>query len=292
MIPLIDQYKILTIDPGGGTSTAFQGKPFAWGGRAITPDDSLAGVVEYVKAKMPDAKRWAITGYDIGELTKGTVATLEKLAADAGAEIVGQSLVALPSAGTPDYGKAIDQLRGMKPDLIFNWVWGSDPAAFMKQYELSGMDAPVVGPDFGATTVDIAGSAFDGYMFAYDYFDAENPQNPWAAHFIDAFRDEHGTDPDYYPANYYEDLFIFWEIVQRTLAAGGDVNNGDDLQKAMLENLEFPSVYGEGDTTGTITFDGTSHSLSFRPMGLFVVEDGKPKPLAYFNIGGKDFRAL
>ena len=76
MIPLIDQYKILTIDPGGGTSTAFQGKPFAWGGRAITPDDSLAGAVEYIKAKMPDAKRWAVTGYDIGELTKGTVAAL------------------------------------------------------------------------------------------------------------------------------------------------------------------------------------------------------------------------
>ncbi|MEI7991690.1 MAG: ABC transporter substrate-binding protein [Actinomycetota bacterium] len=290
MIPLIDQYKILTIDPGGGTSTVFQGKPYAWGGRAITPDDSLAGVVEYLKTAMPAAKRWAITGYDIGDLTKGTIAVLKALATSAGAEIVGQALVPLPSAGTADYPKAIDQLRSMKPDVIFNWVWGSDPAAFMKAYALSGMTAPVIGPDFGATTVDVAGSAFDGYMFAYDYFDAVNPQNPWAKHFVDAFRTKHGTDPDYYPANYYEDVYIFWEIVQRTLAAGGDVTNGADLQKAMLENLTFPSVYGTGDVTGSIAFDATSHSLAFRPMGLFVLKDGKPQPLAYFNIGGKDFK--
>lgn len=292
MIPLLDQYKILTIDPGGGTSTAFQGKPFAWGGRAITPDDSLAGVAEYLKVAMPDAKRWAITGYDIGELTKGTIAVLQALADEAGAEIVGQSLVPLPSAGTPDYGKAIDQLRAMEPDVIFNWVWGSDPAAFMKQYALSGMDAPVIGPDFGSTTVEIAGDAFDGYMFAYDYFDANNPQNPWAEHFVEAFRAEHGYDPDYYPANYYEDVYIFWEIIQRTLAAGGDVTNGDDLQKAMSENLEFASVYGAGDVTGSIAFDATSHSTAFRPMGLFVLKDGKPEPVAYFNIGGKEFQAL
>lgn len=292
MIPLIDQYKILTIDPGGGTSTAFQGKPFAWGGRAITPDDSLAGVVEYLKAAKPDAKRWAVTGYDIGELTKGSVAVLQALADEAGAEIVGQSLVALPSAGTPDYGKAIDQLRPMEPDVIFNWVWGSDPAAFMKQYALSGMDALVIGPDFGSTTVEIAGDAFDGYMFAYDYFDANNPQNPWAQHFVDAFRAEHGYDPDYYPANYYEDVYMLWEIVQRTLAAGGDVNNGDDLQAAMSENLEFPSLYGAGEATGTIAFDPTTHSTAFRPMGLFVLKDGKPEPVAYFNIGGAEYKAL
>lgn len=289
MIPLIDQYEIVTIDPGGGTSTTFQGKPFAWGGRAITPDDSLPGVVEYLKQEMPEATRWAVTGYDIGELTAGSVAKLEELAASAGAEIVGQSLVPLPSAGTPNYGQAIDQLREMDPDVIFNWVWGSDPAAFMRQYDLAGMDAVVVGPDFGASTVDIAGSAFDGYLFAYDYFDAQNPQNPWAEHFVSAFRERHGYDPDYYPANYYEDMFIFWELIQRTLANGGDVESGADLQAAMDENLEFASLYGAGDPTGTIAFDPDTHSVSFRPMGLFEVEDGAPKPLAYFNIDAAEF---
>ena len=291
MIPIIAQHKIVTIDPGGGTSTTFQNKPFAWGGRAITPDDSLAGVVEYLKTEKPDAKRWAITGHDIGELTKGTIATLEKLAADAGAEIVGNALYALPGQGNVDYASVMSQLRGLEPDVIFNWAWGSDPAAFMKAYDTAGMEATVVGPDFGASTVDIAGDAFNGYQFAYDYFDATNPGNAWGEHFVKAFEEAYGESPDYYPANYYEDVFILWEVVKRVLADGGDLNDGDALEEAMKSDPTFPSVYGEGDPAGTIGFDPETHTLSNRPMGLFELQDGEPKPLAYFNIGGRDFEA-
>lgn len=288
MIPLIDEYKILTIDPGGGTSTAFQGLPFAYGGRAITPDDSLAGAAQYVAETYPDATRWAITGYDIGELTKGAIAVLEELAAEHGAEIVGQALTALPADG-PDFGKAVDELRAMEPDVIFNWVWGSDPALFMKQFDLSGMDALVIGPDYSPTTLELAGSGFDGYMFAYDYFNPDNPENPWAECFVSSFREKYGTDPDYYPANYYEDIFIFWETIQRTLEAGGDVNDGAELQEAFLTDPTFPSLYGAGEATGTIGFDPESHTLSVRPMGLFVLEDGVAQRLASFGIAGADF---
>jgi len=289
MIPVIAQDKILTFDPGGGTSTTFQGKDFAWGARAITPDDALPGVTEWLKKNKPDAKRWAIAGYDIGDLTKGSTKALEGLAASNGAQVVGQALFALPGQGTPDYPSIMGKLRGMNPDVIFLWTWGSDPAAFMKQYATSGMHAMVVGPDFGSSTVGIAGKAFDGYNFAYDYFDASSPGNAWGQCFVQAFRQEYKEDPDYYPANYYEDTFFLWETVKRVLKAGGDINDGDALQKALVSNLTLASVYGAGSPTGTITLDPGTHSVAKRPMGLFEVKDGKPKAAAYFNIAGADY---
>ena len=38
------QYKIFTLDGGGGTSIFAQGKPYFWGTRAITPNDPLPGL--------------------------------------------------------------------------------------------------------------------------------------------------------------------------------------------------------------------------------------------------------
>src|SRR4029077_4156951 len=38
------QYKMFTLDGGGGTSTFGQGQPFFWGTRAITPNDPMPGL--------------------------------------------------------------------------------------------------------------------------------------------------------------------------------------------------------------------------------------------------------
>src|SRR5436305_4510633 len=42
------QYKIFTLDGGGGTSTFAQGKPYFWGTRAITPNDPMPGLFKWL----------------------------------------------------------------------------------------------------------------------------------------------------------------------------------------------------------------------------------------------------
>ena len=43
------QYKMFTLDGGGGTSIFGQGQPYFWGTRAITPNDPMPGLFQYLK---------------------------------------------------------------------------------------------------------------------------------------------------------------------------------------------------------------------------------------------------
>lgn len=294
MIPGMEQYKILVIDPGGGTSTVFQDKPYAWAGRAITPNDAFPGVLKWLALKLPKAKRFGVTGYDLGPLTTSALAQLKQQALQMGPKgsiVVGQSLVPEPGTGTDNFAAAADNLRNMNPDVIWNWSWGSDTAAFMKAYAPTGLTAPVIGPDYQPGSDSLAGSAYDGYMFAFDYFNSSLPENPWAKLFVDDLKSTYNEASTMYQANYYEQTFILWELVKRVIAAGGNVNSGADLQAALESNPTFASVYGKGSETGSLTFSTTTHSLAKRPMGLYKLGSGfKVEPLASFDIGGADFK--
>src|SRR3954454_24928128 len=60
------QYKMFTLDGGGGTSQFAQGKPYFWGTRAITPNDPLPGLFKYTKTTYPDAKTVGVVIWDLG----------------------------------------------------------------------------------------------------------------------------------------------------------------------------------------------------------------------------------
>ena len=51
-----EQFKIFTLDGGGGTSSFGQGLPYFWGTRAITPNDAMPGLLMYLKETSPDAE--------------------------------------------------------------------------------------------------------------------------------------------------------------------------------------------------------------------------------------------
>lgn len=193
--------------------------------------------------------------------------------------------------GATDYSTAIQALKSANPDLVLTGLWGLDPGYFMKQYVTSGINKPVIGSEFTNVAAKVAGSAYDNYMYAYDFFDAYKPSNPWAALFVDDYRKTYGSYPDFYAANYYEDTFIVWDLIRRVLAKGGDPTSGTQLQDALEAKPRFPSLYG-GDATspGELVLDPTTHTPTRRPMGLFDYNSGNIKALAYFNIGGADFR--
>jgi ABC-type branched-subunit amino acid transport system substrate-binding protein len=292
------QYKVLTTDPGGGDLPAFQGAPYIWGTRAVTPLDAYPGVMQYLAAKMPKAKKIATAGADLGPLTSEFVDSLRTAMKQhfPGSELVAQEYTEQSTSATYDYGPALIKLEGVNPDVILPFTWGTDPASFMKAYFATSLTGKVIGPDYFASSATLAGSAIVGYQFAYDYFNPSNPGNTWGKMFAEAYEKEYGEFPDYYPANYYENTFFLWQLISRVLEKGGDPLSGSHLQSALEEDTTLMSLYGTGNSTGSLTLGSTSHTPTSRPMGLFEVKSSSttalPKQLASFNIGGADFATL
>ena len=291
MFPGTAQYKMLTLDGGGGTSSFGQGKDYFWGTRAITPDDTFAGTFKYVTQKMPNVKSVQAVGWDLGPLDDPIIANLQKALQAAGLQYLGFERVPI---GATDYSTALNHVKNTNPDLIILGIYGLDPGYFMKQYVTSGIGKAVIGSEFTPDAAKVAGSAYDQYVFAYDYFDAKNPPNPFAKVFVDSFKQKNGGAlPDFYAANFYENTFAMWDLIRRVKKAGGDPTDGTALQQALVASPTFKSVYGgDANTVGTFTLDTTTHTVVKRPMGIFTIKGSTITRVASFGIGGTDFQIL
>jgi len=287
------QYEVFTFDGGGGTSEFGKGQPYFWGTRAITPNDTLNGMFQWVTETMPDATTVGLVGWDVGEPSNGIIredvlAQIE----EAGLEFNG--LYELVPIGNLDYSAVFPKIQANEPDVLLMGLYGQDPGAFINQAQTAGLDAQIIGFEFTPDGVDASRGAYeDGYTFAYDYFNPDTPTNPLAELFVEEFRAAYGEDPDFYAANFYENTLGMWEVIRRVLASGGDPNSGADLDTAFQESLTLPSVYG-GDESGpgTYTLDPETHSVIQRPMGVFRYQDGEVTPLAFFDIGGENFEIV
>jgi len=292
MLAGIEQYKMLTLDGGGGTGTAFQKKPYFYGTRAITPDDTFPGVYQYVTAKLPNVKKVQLVYWDLPEeLINPSVELLKAALAKNKLEYLGLEKAPI---GTNDFSTLLARLKQKNADMLHMAVYGLDPGFLMKQLDTSGINAVVMGSEFTPDAAKVAGASYNKYMFAYDFFDIDAPSNPWGKLFVDSFKKKYpDVVPDFYAANFYENMFTTWEIVRRVIAKKGDVNSGDQLNAALQEKTVFPSVYG-GDSAkaGVIAIDKDTHTVSKRSMGVFKIKDGKPAMAASFDIGGADFKLV
>jgi branched-chain amino acid transport system substrate-binding protein len=292
MLPAIEQHKVFSLDGGGGTGEFAQGKPYFWGTRAITPNDTYPGVFEYVKQTQPNAKTMGVVIWDLGEpgnsLTK--TQTLKQIP-QGGFEFNG--LYELVPIGNLDYSALFPKIKANQPDVLLLAIWGQDPGAFVNQSITAGLRAMVVGSEFTPDGVNASKGAYDsrGWTFAYDYFDSTNPTNPLGALFVEEFKKKYGEEPDFYAANYYENGLRVWLMISRVLANGGDINDGAQLDAALQSDLSLPSVYG-GDASkpGVDELDPATHSVKRRQMGVFEYKAKKVKPLAFFNLDGADFK--
>ncbi len=286
-------YKIFTFDGGGGTGVVAQGKPYFWGTRAITPNDPLPGLFQYTKASLPDAKTVGVIFWDLGEPNNGTTKddVLKKITA---AGYTHNGLYEYVPVGNQDFSQVLPKIKANEPDILLLGLYGQDIGSFTNQAATAGLKANRFAFEFTPDGVNTSKGTFDkdGYFFTYDYFDAGNPKSPLAKFFVQEFQKEYGGDlPDFYAANFYENMFDLWEVIRRVLKSGGDINSGDALDKALQSDLTIVSVYGGDDTTvGTFTLDPVTHSVIKREMGVFQYKGGKVTPLAFFGIGGADYR--
>jgi hypothetical protein len=287
IIPGVAQYKIFTLDGGGGTALFAKAKPFFWGSIAITPFDALPGTERYIHEKLPQVKKISAMGWDLGPLNELAIAEGKKASHPAGIEM---GISELAKIGVTDYSASLQKLKADKPDLIYLMIYGNDVGYFLKQYATSGIDKPVVAFTHSDGAADIAGPAYERVYFAFDMFDAARPANGWGKIFVDEFRRTYDMEPDNYSANYYEDTFAMSDLIRRVLSAGGNPKDGAQLEKAFESKPSYPSLYG-GDSkkAGTLECDIETHSVKRRPMTLAQYRNKTFEPLAHFDIGGADF---
>ena len=275
LIPILQQNKVLTFN-GGGSSPKQLFQDYLWMTRMLFAYDPTPGALNWLAENHPNAKRLAV----IGTLENG-VEAMEQLVPKYWPEFSQGGEVAIQEiheVGETDFSQVIARVKASNPDAIFTVSFGNDLGYMVKQFRESAVDLPIVGIEFTQDAQTVAGPLYDTYVFATDYYDPGNP-NPWNVEFVKAHQAEYGEDPEYYGSNYYEQVFVIWDLIRRVQAGGGDPTSGEQLQQALIENPVFKSVYGgDAQTVGEMSFDTESHTIS-KPMGVFAVENGKPKLL-------------
>jgi ABC-type branched-subunit amino acid transport system substrate-binding protein len=292
-LPMFKRYKMLAIDPGGGTGGLFNGNDYAWGFRGIEPDDALKGGWQYIHENYPQVKRVGNIIWDLGDQFVNALTGHTKDAVQAnGMQLVG---TVRSKIGTTDYSDAISKLRAMNVDAVHLNMAGLDLAYFTKQWKQAGLGSkPLLGNEYLPEMSPIAGKSFENWLFAVDYWQPQDAPNPLSKLFQKHFQESYGRAPtSFYEANFYEAGLAIWELARRVAESGGDLNSGTDWQKALESNPEFKSVYGlDKNQVGTIKLDPKTHSPVVRPDGVWQIQNGKPVQVASFNVGGSGYKEL
>jgi branched-chain amino acid transport system substrate-binding protein len=292
--PNLEQYKIFTLDPSGGSSAANEGQPFFYGTRANQETASVAGRVKYLREAYPDAKTVYYSAADLGpEINKAAEAAFDEAAAKYGFETVGKTTT---KAGSTDFSDLVGRVQSAKPDVHFTNIYSPDIAYMIKQSKAAGLNVPVLGYDYVPEDSKIAGAASSAYQFGVDFFGPTTPGNAWTDIFRKEFEKKYNSQPTQYAANNYESTFALWQLLRQIIGEGGDPGNGEDWVKALEANPSFPSVYGgEGDTPGVLEIDTKTHLVSKRAMGVYQAptsESQPPKLLATFNLEAAEFKLV
>jgi branched-chain amino acid transport system substrate-binding protein len=276
IIPLIQQNKVLSFN-GGGSSPGQVGKDFLWQTRMLFAYDPADGGLAYLAREYPKVKKLAVVGTE----ENGVEAFKEKVPRIWPELVKGGELVAreIHDVGLTDFGPVVARIKSSRADAVFTVSFGNDLGYLVKQLREANVDIPVMGIEFTEQACKIAGPAYDTYLFATDHYDPAN-ESPWNVQYVKAHKAKYGNEPEYYGTNYYEQMFVMWELVRRVIASGGDPKSGADLQKALMEDPEFKSLYGGGpNEVGTMQFNPKDHTID-KAMGVFSVKDCQTKLLA------------
>ena len=275
IIPLVQDNKVLTFN-GGGSSPGQLSKDYLWMTRMLFAYDPTDGALTWLAKNQPNVKKLAVVGTN-----ENGVEVWKEKAPRIWPQLSGGSIVAteIHDVGATDFAAVIARVKAAGADAVFTVSFGDDLGYMVKQFREANYEGPIVGIEFTDQAAKVAGATYDTYVFATDYFDVES-KNPFTAQFVEAHIAEYGEPPEYYGSNYYEQVFVIWELMRRVIANGGDPQDSAQLQQALIDKPEFYSVYGGDEgTVGTMSFDLNDHSIS-KPMGVFGVKCGKPYLLA------------
>ncbi|MGP9789799.1 ABC transporter substrate-binding protein [Roseinatronobacter sp. NSM] len=141
--------------------------------------------------------------------------------------------------GQTDYAAEIAQIRASGADSIFIFLPGGMGISFMRQYEQSGLDLPIVSAafTFSQDMLPAVGTAALGVFNASQWSpDLDNAANQ---DFVAAFRAEFGRIPSLYASQGFDTANLILSA-----AAKADVSDRAAFRQALLE-ADFASVRGD-----------------------------------------------
>ena len=164
--------------------------------------------------------------------------------------------------GQTDYAAEIAQIRASGADSVFFFLPGGMGISFVKQYEQSGVDLPLIGPGFSFSQDVLAAvgeAALGARNTAQWSKDLENEAN---REFVPAFQEAYGRLPSLYASQGYDTANL---LLSATEQAHPD---DPDAFRAALEAADFASTRGEFE------FGPNHHPIQDIYVREVVMEDG------------------
>jgi len=141
--------------------------------------------------------------------------------------------------GQTDYAAEIAQIRASGADSVFFFLPGGMGIAFLKQYNDSGVDLPVVGPafSFDQGILQAVGDAALGVVNTSQWNkDLDNPTN---AAFVEKFEAEYGRLPSLYASQGFDTANLLISAIDKS-----EVGDADGF-RAALKAADFDSTRGD-----------------------------------------------
>jgi branched-chain amino acid transport system substrate-binding protein len=263
--PLTSESGVLLLN-GGGVGDDLIGKEGLYNTRMLGAQ-LMPGLVEWA-AEEHDAQRFAVIHWN-DAAGRAIQEAVEETCGEVGCEVVASEPHEVDER---NYSPMLARVAAADADVLVLGSWGNDVGHILDQARSQGLDLPVIGNEWTPDAQEVGAEAMEGYVAVLDTFDAENPVNEDAEHFVNAYREEYGEAPEFYGANYYELVrFVVPELIRIAVENGEDPTQPgvllSTMEQAVADGHEFPSIYGD---TMVFSEDGTVE----KPAGVYRVEDG------------------
>jgi branched-chain amino acid transport system substrate-binding protein len=267
--PIADEKGILLLN-GGGVSTALVGATdMMFHNRSLASDLGLAAAQHAKSLGLGDMAQ-LVWKNDAGDSVAAAAAPYWEAQ---GHKVVASEAVEL---GAANIDTQVAKIRAAKPSWVGMWLFSPETGLGIRKLREFGVDVPLIGIEYTGEAKEIAGQYAEGYEYASDFF-VPSEKDPWSKKFAEAYQARYGEAPEFYAANYYENVYVLAEAIKRARAKGGDYWNGRKLAEAIRENPTFDSVYG-----GTMTYQ--ANGVAKKRVAIFRVEGGEGKFLNYVTL--------
>ncbi|MGM0584059.1 MAG: ABC transporter substrate-binding protein [Pseudomonadota bacterium] len=264
--PIADEKGILLMN-GGGVSQALVGaSKYLFHNRSLASDLGKAAAARALELDLESMAQLAWKS-DAGESIVENVAPYWE---ENGGEVVATEYM---EVGAANIDTQVAKIRASNPDWLALWLFSPDPGLALKKAREFGMDQPIIGIEYNSDIQSVAGKHSDGYEYTSDYF---KPTDAWSEQFAADYEERYGEAPEFYAANYYENVYVLAEAIRRAKAKGGDYWDGAKLAEAMRDNPTFDSVYG-----GEMTYQ--DNGVASKNVALFEVQDGESTFVKYLS---------
>lgn len=174
------------------------------------------------------------------------------------------------TGGDTEFRPQLTTIKAAAPQALFIPGFYTEVGQIAIQARDLGLTIPLVGGDGwdSPAVIQIGGKAIEGSYFSDHYFVGDT--RPVVQHFVNAYRNRHGKNPEATAALGYDALKIFAAAVQRA---------GSTDKKAIRDQISATKEYT--GVSGTITMGADRNPI--KPVAMIKIENGKMNFAGWVN---------